>query len=391
MSTVSSDAATRREAARDRTSGEFGHQDRTAPVDLDAPFDPAEPFDPFVVGTDPDVLADFDWDEALSQLGETVEADTSDEREKPNAIRDTLYSDIDKDARLDAMKADLQAAVKDIVDSGRLKDWLDQMRDNGLGRWSFQNQILATFQGMRARETAEPEALEGIPDQLMVMSANDWKSKYGRVPRKGSKAIWVLAPATRTITDEDPLTGEERKRTLVYGFRAQPKFDACQTTGNAIPDTEIIKLHDGAVDPVAVPQLSKAIEGSGYRLSQDELSFGDVSASGRLGYTDPKTMRVVVDSRLPDSVKVSVLAHELAHIKHDHVADIDEYRRHRGRMETEAEATAYLIARHYGVDQDGADSFSPGYIAGWSKGDPEVLNKALSKATRVFQEVVGLR
>lgn len=388
MTTISEQARAAREAAR-VSSGEFGHQDRTAPVDLDEPFDPAGPWDQFEVGTDPELLEDFDWDAALSQMGETLESDTTDEREQPNAIRETIYSDIDKAERLDVMKADLQAAVKSLVESGKLQDFLDQMRDNGLSRWSFNNQILATFQGMRARETAEPDAFEGIPDQLMVMSANDWKAKYGRTPRAGSKAIWVLAPATRTIVEEDPLTGEERKRTIVYGFRAQPKFDACQTHGEPIPDADLVKLHDGQVDPVAVPKLTAAIEKSGYTFSESDLTFDPVSASGRLGYTDPASKRVVVDGRLPESVKVSVLAHELAHIKHDHVADLDEYRQHRGRMETEAEATAYLIARHYGVDQAGADSFSPGYIAGWSKGDPDVLSKALTKATKVYQEVVG--
>ena len=96
---------------------------------------------------------------------------------------------------------------------------------------------------------------------------------------------------------------------------------------------------------------------------------------------------------LPEAQKVSTLAHELGHIHCGHVDEMDDYhtRSGRSRAETEAEATAYMTMRHWGMSSDEASSFSPGYIASWSRGDPETISKALAKATKAFQAITGLR
>ena len=82
------------------------------------------------------------------------------------------------------------------------------------------------------------------------------------------------------------------------------------------------------------------------------------------------------------------MAHELAHIKHAHVDDLGEYRQHRGKMETEAEATAYMVTRALGVTREQSDTFSAQYIAGWSKGDRETVSKALNTSTKVFNDIM---
>ena len=97
------------------------------------------------------------------------------------------------------------------------------------------------------------------------------------------------------------------------------------------------------------------------------------------------------DPRLTESQQVETMAHELAHILHGHVDDLAGHRQHRERMETKAEASAYLIRRWLGSDDDTADhaSFSPpGYIAGWSRGDVPQVKQAMNSATRIFQQVI---
>ena len=57
-------------------------------------------------------------------------------------------------------------------------------------------------------------------------------------------------------------------------------------------------------------------------------------------------------------------------------------------METEAEMTAYLVNRSRGMAASDAASFSPGYIAGWSKGDPKVMHAAMDTAVRAYNKIM---
>jgi hypothetical protein len=57
-------------------------------------------------------------------------------------------------------------------------------------------------------------------------------------------------------------------------------------------------------------------------------------------------------------------------------------------METEAEMTAYMVNRARGMSRDQVDSFSPGYIAGWSRGDTRVIGAAMDRATKAFNKIM---
>lgn len=342
--TVSSSAAAARESAR-RPNGEFGPQHRREPRDLD--------------------------------LG-------------AEQLRiDTKFSEVkDPKERVEQMEAELHTAVQQIVATGKLADWLDLVAANRLGKWSFANQVLATLQGLRARDEATPEELDGCPGGLMVMSAHDWKTKFNRFPRKGAKAIWILAPVTRRWEDEDEKTGEKKTRVAVVGFKGQAKFDACQTDGDPIPEQQIVAFADQEPDQDGYDYLVGKVAEAGYTFSEEPIGSGPVHATGTLGYTDPSTKRIVVDSRLPQAQKMSVIAHELGHVHCGHVdGDHDEYRRHRGQMETEAEATAYMTMRHMGWPVDNAASFSAGYVARWSNGDGAKISKAMAKASTAFRKI----
>ena len=57
--------------------------------------------------------------------------------------------------------------------------------------------------------------------------------KTGRHVTKGSKAVYILAPNTKTITEEE--NGQEVKRQVVTGFRAVPVFRLEDTDGDPLP------------------------------------------------------------------------------------------------------------------------------------------------------------
>uniref|UniRef100_UPI0032222063 ImmA/IrrE family metallo-endopeptidase n=1 Tax=Intrasporangium sp. TaxID=1925024 RepID=UPI0032222063 len=104
---------------------------------------------------------------------------------------------------------------------------------------------------------------------------------------------------------------------------------------------------------------------------------------------DPKSKRIVVDARLSEAQKASTIAHELGHVHCGHVdTDYSEYQRHRGQMETEAEAVAFMVCRRRGASPHQTEAFSPGYIAYWSKGDPSVMHRALDRAVQAQNKIM---
>ncbi|MGV1010233.1 MAG: hypothetical protein ACOYBY_16775 [Dermatophilaceae bacterium] len=73
----------------------------------------------------------------------------------------------------------------------------------------------------------------------------------------------------------------------------------------------------------------------------------------------------------------------------EHVdGDYQEYVRHRGRMETEAEAVAFMVSRRRGATREQTEAFSPGYIASWSRGKTEIITAAMDRSTKVFNMIM---
>lgn len=315
----------------------------------------------------------------------TTEATTATHDNLP--IYGTIYSDIPRENRITQMHDDLRAAIAAIVDGGDLATWLTNMATHRINRWSFRNQILAELQARAYRATLDDtDADKHRPYSLAT--AKEWK-KRGRQPKPGTRALWILAPVTKWVTKTDPATGDDLRFKVVVNTRPQAEFDIAQTTGEPYLDTlgDLTNTDDQVTPPGVIEGLTARIRAAGYTYKEDNIAADPVAGRGTLGYTDPADKVVVVDPRLSDIHKIHVLAHELAHIVCGHVADIDEYQLHRGTMETEAEATAYMIGRWAGIDTATTDAFSPGYIAGWCRGDTTVIEKALTAATAAFDTI----
>lgn len=91
-------------------------------------------------------------------------------------------------------------------------------RDNVPCRaWSWGNQLLA--------------ALAGHAD---ARGFRQWQ-EVGRSVKKGEKAFAILVPCTHTIKQADSETGDEKKRTLLYGFKSAAVFGLSQTEGAPLP------------------------------------------------------------------------------------------------------------------------------------------------------------
>ncbi|WP_324653744.1 ImmA/IrrE family metallo-endopeptidase [Georgenia sp. H159] len=288
------------------------------------------------------------------------------------------YAGIKPDERVKAMVADLETAVAAIVESGQLHRWLDAMASNGLSRWSANNRILATVQMLQ-----RGESLEG----LHMMGFRQWQ-KYNRQVTRGARAVWILAPVTRKILVEND-DGTRTPVQRLVGFKSVSVFNISDTAGEDLPGPPV-RPAPGEATRGTLEGLRERVAKAGYTYEESQIpGCRPDTGEGALGYTDPGTKRIVVDSRLGSAQKAAVIAHELGHVHCGHVdGDYAEYQRHRGQMETEAEMTSYLVSRSRGMTRDQVEAFSPGYIAHWSQGDPAVMHKAVDKATRAFNKIV---
>jgi hypothetical protein len=116
--------------------------------------------------------------------------------------------------------------------------------------------------------------------------------------------------------------------------------------------------------------LAAYAESLGYTLDR-----GDTAPAS--GWTDPAIRTVRVSDTLDDAHAAKTLTHEVAHIQCEHVTDMNEYRQHRGRMETEAESVAYIVAAVFGLD---STAYSVPYVAGWAGKTPEDVAETIKAA-----------
>lgn len=289
------------------------------------------------------------------------------------------YGSLNKDERTRQMLADLTVAVQSVVASGQLQHWLDAMSSNGLSRWSANNRMLAVLQLVQ-----RGRSLEG----MHLMGFRQWE-QFGRRVVKGAKAVWILAPITRKIRDEDD-AGNVTEHSAVVGFRGVPVFDVADTDGTPLPGPPVAPA-PGTATPGTLDGLKARVSAAGYSYEETEIpDCNPATGEGTQGYTLPRTKKIVVDARLGEAHKAAVIAHELGHVHCGHVdGDYSAYQQHRGQMETEAEMTSYLVQRSRGMTREQVDAFSPGYIANWSQGDAAVMHRAVDKAVKAFNAIAA--
>nr|WP_233109137.1 ArdC-like ssDNA-binding domain-containing protein [Streptomyces sp. 14R-10] len=280
--------------------------------------------------------------------------------------RRSTKSDEEREAQLEALNEQLNNAIMSLVSADGWKALLRATVAN-LGRYSANNMLLILAQ---------------CPHATQVRSFKQWKEN-GRSVRKGEKGLRIFAPMTIKKKDETgaPVldeNGQEKKRTI---FKTVAVFDISQTDaieGATAPEESTeppayalgVKVQ-GSAPAELWDGLTAHIEGHGYTVRLEATGGAD-------GYTDPETRVVGIQASDPEAHRVITLAHEGAHIECGHVKDMGEYRRHRGRMECEAESVAYIVAGAAGLD---AALTSVPYIADWAGRTAEEVRETLTAAS----------
>ena len=249
--------------------------------------------------------------------------------------------------------AKLKEGVTDLIDSDKWKDYL---------------QVQARFHKYSAGNVMLIMAQR--PDASRVAGYNRWK-ELGRYVKKGERGIAIFAPVTYKIKADD-----DAEFTRLVGFRVVYTFDISQTDGKELPDHPSILLNTADTDSLMQTMLAVA------NKLDITVRIGD--AHGANGYYNRATNEIVVSDSVPLAQKTKTLIHELAHSCLHATWDPDISR---GQREVEAESAAYIVSQYYGLDS--AD-YSFGYVATWSKANPEVVVRYSERIRKTATKIIDL-
>ena len=214
------------------------------------------------------------------------------------------------------------------------------------------------------------------PDATMVAGFGQWK-RLGRSIKAGEKAIRILAPCP--VRRENQKTGDQEDHVF---FKSACVFDISQTQGGELPQFEVPEIQ-GQADAL-LQKLEAVAAKRGIQVAYRPLAEGH--------YGNSQGGRIEVSSGYGTAQQAKTLAHELVHeVLHrgpEGSADPGVVREVR---ELEAEAGAYVICRHFGLD---VELRASRYIAIWN-GDTKMLSAGLSRisasARKLIEEAENLQ
>ncbi len=181
-----------------------------------------------------------------------------------------------------------------------------------------------------------------FPTASHVAGFCTWRDKFNRKIKKGEKGIPILAPirVSKCPSDKQEAYDEDEEKEIKLFFKVVYVFDISQTEGDDIPELDVWKSPE--IRPKLHQRLIDYTQSLG--LSVDVADLG--SAQGAL----TSDHQILLDT----TAGTKTLVHEITH----HIAShLDSEKSHEQR-ELEAEATAYVVCKHFGFE----DLKSPNYL-----------------------------
>lgn len=276
----------------------------------------------------------------------------------------------------------LQQGLEELFDSGKFKAYLDTM--SKFYHYSFNNSLLIAMQK---------------PGATLVASYRSWQKNFSRNVNKGEKEIRILAPTPYKIKEEreiiNPLSGlpmldekgdvqTEEVEVSLTGFKVAYVFDVSQTSGEPLPEMGVEELLQ-SVDDYQI--FMEALED----VAPVPLEMREVDG-GAKGYFSPTEQKIVIQSGMGESQTVKTAVHEIVHsLLHDsghaRMEGVDATeKKDRNTKEVEAEAVAYTVCQHFGID---TSDYSFAYVAGWSSGrEMSELRKSMETIQKTASELI---
>src|SRR5919199_5656401 len=217
------------------------------------------------------------------------------------------------------------------------------------------------------------------PEATRVAGYTTWQA-LGRQVKKGEKAIYIFAPRPYRVTTEDEQGEEQTHEGLT--FRSVPVFDISQTEGDPIPTMEAPVLTGDHGQDTYEALVAFATRQGLTVTNHDPKTDGDDTQSTYNGYYSPSRQLIFVKLAAPAQM-VKTLSHELAHHLDPELQAVP-----RAECETVAEATAFVVAAHQGID---TGSYSFPYIATWAsrQDGPALLKQVMSRVQTIAHRLIA--
>ena len=274
----------------------------------------------------------------------------------------------------------LEAGIQALFESEAFKNYLKTL--SKFHDYSLNNTILIAMQK---------------PDATLVAGYTAWQKNFGRQVQKGETGIRILAPTPykkklevdrldpvtgQAILNPDGSTAKELKEIMVPAFKVVNVFDVSQTDGKPLPTIGVDELTGNVTN---YEMFFEALE----RACPVPVGFEQIP-SGAKGYYHTVDQRIALQEGMSEVQTIKTMIHEMAHQKLHSIDPKDlppeEPRLTRNAKEVEAEAIAYTVSQHYGIE---TSDYSFAYIAGWSKGkDTPELKASLDRIRKAADEMI---
>ncbi|MDT3435541.1 ImmA/IrrE family metallo-endopeptidase [Haloarcula sp. 1CSR25-25] len=290
------------------------------------------------------------------------------------------------DTRTDEMHRTIEQWAEELVDdvaeaktSEQFQAWLDvQSRFHD---YSYRNTLLIARQ---------------CPEATKVAGYRTWQEEFDRQVQDGESAIWIWAPiiakqcpgcgnSPNYHADSDCAYDEMPPEEWSEGpvaFKPVPVFDISQTEGEPLPELDT-EARGNATD--LFPAVTGAADTLGVQVAVvDPAEWDHGPAEGICRPVDDEDeydTAIEIRARESTAAMAAVLIHEFAHaLLHSGVTDNPE----REKREVEAEAVAYVVGRHFGLDMSG----SALYLAAWQSDEPDTILDRLDRISRTATEII---
>lgn len=288
----------------------------------------------------------------------------------------------DRNAKLDALHAQLTSAVEQLVTG---EDWRRAIEFAARFRArSFNNTLLIWVQHAAAHEAGRvPE-----PWPTYVAGFKQWQALDRRVD-KGQSGYQILAPVTarvaetfdgswRRLAKGEHLEPGQTAKTRLIGVRPAYVWDISQTSGPPIPTTPAPQLLRGQAPPGLWDGLAAQVRDAGFTL-HDAPDAASLDGANGMTHWLKRTVHVRAD--MDPAARTRTLAHELGHVLLHDKDNVDAVV-HRGIAEVEAESFALMIAAAHGMN---TDAYTIPYVATWASRVPgqDPVATVQQTATRV--------
>jgi antirestriction protein ArdC len=232
--------------------------------------------------------------------------------DKARALTEQIESSVN------ALAAETDAVRK----SETFLNWLNAMAQ--FHSYSWNNQFLISIQ---------------CPGASKVAGFQTWK-KLGRNVKKGAKGIAILAPCLYR-RKSDPENEDSPTVQKLGGFKVAYVFDYSATEGEPLPALQYAAAAGGE-------DLLPKLEAAAGKLAV-QLEYLEIPEPGVQGYSTGG--KIVIRQSLSTPAKCATIIHEAAHeLLHQGENRSEAKTKTRSQRELEAEATAYVVMRHFGIE-----------------------------------------